>query len=186
MLSKLSRGLYHWVNWKWVVASVVIFACFIAFILPWQAAKSEEVTGSGESPDTSFLYSANDLYQMAEQYGEEGRSAYIQARFTFDLVWPIVYLFLLLVLLSILYRVIPPENRWRRLNLLPVGGWALDMLENAGASLTMYRYPVHTPVVAELTPIFTLLKWCLISASFAALVPGIILSIFHYARTNRG
>ncbi|WP_458461673.1 hypothetical protein [Paenibacillus sp.] len=172
-------------KWKWVVAAVVVFACFIAFILPWQEAKSEEATGGGQSPDSSFLYTANDLYQMAEQYGEAGRSAYIQARFTFDLIWPLAYLFLLVVLLSILYRVLPVKSRWRWVNLIPVLGGAMDMLENIGASLIMYRYPERTPVLAELTPIFTLLKWCLIYASFAALVPGVLITVLYYIRRRK-
>ena len=86
MLGRLSSGLYKRINWKWVVAAIIIFACFIAFILPWQSEKLKEVTGGGESPDSSFLYSADELYQMAEHYGEAGRSAYIQGRFTFDMI----------------------------------------------------------------------------------------------------
>jgi uncharacterized BrkB/YihY/UPF0761 family membrane protein len=185
VLSKVSKWFYQRVNWKWVVASVAVFACFIAFILPWQAAKSEEATGEGHSPDSSFLYTANDLYQMAEQYEEAGRSAYIQARFTFDLIWPLAYLFLLVVLLSILYRVLPVKSHWRWVNLVPVLGWAMDMLENFGASLTMHRYPAHTPVVAELTPIFTLMKWCLIYAGFAALIPGVVVTVVYYMRKRK-
>jgi len=55
----------------------------------------------------------------------------------------------------------------------------------SAASLIMYRYPERTPVLAELTPIFTLLKWCLIYASFAALVPGVLISILYYIRTRK-
>jgi len=88
MLGRLSSDLYRYVNWKWVVVAAIVFGCFIAFVLPWQAEKSKEETGGGESPDSSFLYSADDLYRMAEHYGESGRSAYIQARFTFDMIWP--------------------------------------------------------------------------------------------------
>lgn len=185
VLKKVSDWFYQRVNWFWVVAAVVVFACFIAFILPWQAAKWEEATGGGQSPDSSFLYTADDLYQMAEQYGEAGRSAYIHARFTFDLIWPLAYLFLLVVLLSVLYRVLPVKSRWRWVNLIPVLGWAMDMFENVGASLIMYRYPERTPVVAELTPIFTLLKWCLIYASFAALVPGVLIRVLYYIRKRK-
>ncbi|MGN7416144.1 hypothetical protein [Paenibacillus sp. SAF-068] len=185
MLIKASNGFYQRVNWKWVVAAMIVFVCFIAFILPWQAVKSEEATGGGQSPDSSFLYTANDLYQMAEQYGEAGRSAYIQARFTFDLIWPVAYLLLLVVLLSVLYRVLPVKSRWRGVNLIPVAGWAMDMFENIGASLIMYRYPERTPVLAELTPIFTLLKWCLIYASFAALVPGVLITLLYYIRKRK-
>ncbi|MEY8748679.1 hypothetical protein AB9M62_57510 [Bacillales bacterium AN1005] len=184
-MNTLSSWLYDRVNWKWFVSAIVLFACFIAFILPWQAAESKEATGGGESPDSSFWYTADDLYQMAESYGEAGRSAYIYARFTFDLIWPLAYLFLLVVLISALYRVLPAASHWRKLNLIPLGGWACDMLENIGASITMYRYPLRTPVIAELTPIFTMVKWCLIYASFAALVPGVILTIIHYVRVRR-
>lgn len=185
VLNKVSNWFYQRVNWKWVAAAVVVFACFIVLILPWQAAKSEEATGGGQSPDSSFLYTADDLYQMAEQYGEAGRSAYIYARFTFDLIWPLAYLLLLVVLLSVLYRVLPVKSRWRWVNLIPVLGWAMDMLENIGASLIMYRYPERTTVLAELTPVFTLLKWCLIYASFAALVPGVLITVLCYIRRRK-
>ena len=185
MLGRLSSGLYKRINWKWVVAAIIIFACCIAFILPWQSEKLKEVTGGGESPDSSFLYSADELYQMAEHYGEAGRSAYIQGRFTFDMIWPLAYLFLLVVLISVLYRVLPATSRWRWINLLPFLGWGMDMLENVGASLVMFRYPEQTPVIAELTPVFTLLKWCMIYASFAALVPGLLVVAFHYFRKRK-
>ena len=59
------------------------------------------------------------------------------------------------------------------------------MLENVGASLVMFRYPEQTPVIAELTPVFTLLKWCMIYASFAALVPGLLVVAFHYFRKRK-
>ena len=99
------------------------------------------------------------LSSMVKQGGSP-----IQARFTFDLIWPLAYLSLLVVLLSILYRVLPVKSRWRWVNLIPILGWVMDMLENIGASLIMYRYPERTSVLAELTPLFTLLKWCLIYA----------------------
>lgn len=185
MLGRLSSGLYRYVNWKWVVVATIVFGCFIAFVLPWQAEKSKEATGGGESPDSSFLYSADDLYRVAEHYGESGRSAYIQARFTFDMIWPLVYLFLLVVLISMLYRVLPATSRWRCINLLPFMGWGMDMLENLGASLVMFRYPERTSVIAELTPVFTLLKWCIIYASFAVLVPGIVIMVVHYLRNRK-
>ncbi|WP_336765556.1 hypothetical protein [Paenibacillus sp. USHLN196] len=43
----------------------------------------------------------------------------------------------------------------------------------------------RTPVFAELTPICTLLKWCLIYASFAALVPGVVIAVLYYIRRRK-
>lgn len=63
MLGRLSAGLYRHVNWKWVITAIVVFGCFTPVILPWQAEKSKEATGGGASPDSSFLYSADELYK---------------------------------------------------------------------------------------------------------------------------
>ncbi|MEI2282378.1 hypothetical protein [Paenibacillus polysaccharolyticus] len=49
----------------------------------------------------------------------------------------------------------------------------------------MFRYPERTSVIAELTPVFTLLKWCIIYASFAVLVPGIVIMVVHYLRKRK-
>ncbi len=71
----------------WVaLAALVIFMLFTALVLPQQASKAAQETGGAVSPDTSFFYVPDDLYRMAEAYGERGRQAYIRARFTFDLV----------------------------------------------------------------------------------------------------
>ena len=48
----------------WVALSaLLLFLLFTALVLPQQATKSEQETGSADSPDTSFFYSPRDLYQ---------------------------------------------------------------------------------------------------------------------------
>ena len=55
------------VSTGWVALSaLLLFLVFSALVLPQQATKAEQETGSTESPDTSFLYSRKDLYQIAE------------------------------------------------------------------------------------------------------------------------
>ena len=72
-LRRVSRG--------WVAsAALLIFLLFTALVLPQQATKAEQETGSPDSPDTSFFYAPSDLYRLAESYGENGRQAYIRAR----------------------------------------------------------------------------------------------------------
>ncbi|MBO2946039.1 hypothetical protein JJQ72_18835 [Paenibacillus sp. F411] len=180
-----TERLYQMVNWKWVAVAVLVFAGFIAWVLPRQASLSESASGSGESPDSSLWYTSADLYRIAEIYGEEGRAHYIEARFTFDVIWPLVYLGFLTIALTAAYVFLSSGSRWRAVNLLPLGGWGFDWLENLGSSLVMYRYPARTPVIAEMTPVFTLIKWCLIYASFGALVVGIVLSVLHRFRKKR-
>ncbi|UCC86448.1 MAG: hypothetical protein JSV81_16575 [Anaerolineales bacterium] len=175
-LRRLSTG---WMT----LAALLIFLLFSILVLPQQATRAEQATGSPDSPDTSFFYSASDLYRMAEAYGQQGRQAYVRARFTFDLVWPLVYtLFLATAISWILGRTFGPDSPWQRANLAPLLGALFDYLENLSTSLVMLRYPAQTAVVDRLAPLFTALKWSLIGASFALLFGGIGAAIWRWIK----
>lgn len=68
-----------------VVSSLILFLVFTATVLPAQSEKARNQSGES-SPDMSFFFTVDELYEIAEYYGEEGREAYVTARFTFDLV----------------------------------------------------------------------------------------------------
>jgi hypothetical protein len=173
-LCKASKG--------WVTLSALLaFLLFSALVLPQQATKAEQETGSSDSPDTSLLYSSSDLYQMAEAYGEQGREAYIRARFTFDLVWPLVYTLFLTTSISWVFgRAFASASLWQRANLAPLLGALFDYLENLATSLVMLRYPQQTAVVDVLAPVFTLLKWVCLGASFILLCGGVVIAIWRW------
>ncbi len=170
-MSRLSRWLYR-VSSGWVtLAAAVLFFVFTPLVLPGQAARFEAVAGSGPSPDQSFLYSPGDLYRMAESFGAAGRAYYVRARWTFDLVWPLVYTFALVTAVSWLgKRAFSEGSRWRLLNLVPVAGLLFDYAENICASLVIGRYPANTPVFDFLATVFTPLKWLFVGGSFVVLV----------------
>lgn len=175
-LSRISTG---WI----VLTALVIFLLFTALVLPQQATKATQETGGAHSPDTSFLYTPDDLYRMAESYGEQGRQAYIRARFTFDLVWPLVYtLFLATATSWVFGRAFAPCSRWQGANLAPLLGALFDYLENLSTSLVMARYPAQTPVVDTLAPLFTALKWGVLGVSFILLVGGIVVAAWRWVR----
>lgn len=176
MLKSLSGFLYRISN-KWVViVSVFIFLLFMASILPSQSAKAETYSDEAGSPDTSLYYTPDDLYNMAESYGETGRQAYIRARFTFDLIFPFVYGFFLTALISwIGNRLIQQTNRLRLINLFPSFGMIFDFLENISTSIVMTQYPSRATVTAYLATVFTFVKWIFVGGSFALLL-GLVIS----------
>ncbi|GAB4565674.1 MAG: hypothetical protein Fur0017_03130 [Anaerolineales bacterium] len=182
MLARISNTFYS-VSTGWAALfGLVVFVLFMIFVLPQQAEKAE-IYSSGVSPDTSYIYSASDLYQMAEDYGVEGRAAYIYARFTFDLIFPIAYLFFLTTSISwLLTRGLSEGSRWRLLNLFPLTGVVFDYLENTSASLVLGRYPAQTPVVDVLAPIFTAMKWFFVNGSFVILMLGMLLLVWRRLR----
>jgi len=183
VLQRVSDRLRR-VSTGWAALSaLVIFILFAVLVLPGQSTTAEQVAGDAGSPDTSFYYSARELYQMADAYGAEGRSAYIRARFTFDLVWPLVYTAFLVTAIGWVFgNAFRSDSRWQLANLLPLLGALFDYLENVSTSLVMGRYPDQTSVVAALAPIFTSLKWILLAGSFVLLLAGIATAVWRRLR----
>ena len=187
MWKRISDWL-HQVSTGWVALfALVVFLSFSALVLPGQAARAETYTRNAGSPDMSFYYSADDLYQMAELYGKQGRAAYVRTRFTFDLIFPLVYTMFLGTAISwVSVKAFRPDSQWQRTNLVPVLGALFDYLENLSTSLVMVRYPNHTSVVDVLAPVFSLVKWALVSGSFVLLLAGAVVGVWQWNKRRAG
>jgi hypothetical protein len=183
MCRKLSDWLRRVSNGWVALSALVIFLLFSALVLPRQAATAEQETGGAGSPDMSFIYSPGDLYRMAEAYGEQGRQAYVRARFTFDLVFPLVYtLFLVTAISWVNARAFAPDSLWQHANLAPLLGALFDYAENVCTSLVMLRYPAQTPVIDVLAPLFTVVKWVFVTGSFLLLFVGVVAAVWGWIR----
>jgi hypothetical protein len=183
MVVRVSDWL-HRVSTAWVAApALAIFILFMIFVLPQQAAESPSAGLEAGSPDSSLWYTPAELYRMAEAYGDAGRQAYVRERFTFDLVWPLVYGIFLAAAISWFSRqAFAGASLWQRANLAPVLGVLLDFLENVSSSLVMARYPQRTPVVDLLAPVFTLTKWAFVGGSFLLLALVATVSVWRWVR----
>ena len=183
MWKRISDWLHQFASGWVTLSALAVFLLFSVLVLPGQSAASETDTGNAGSPDTSFYYSADDLYHMAEMYGEQGRAAYVRARYTFDVIWPLVYTVFLSTAISWVYgRAFAPASRWQRANLAPVLGALFDYLENLATSVVMVRYPNRTPVVDTLAPVFTLVKWVFVGGSFVLLFAGVAIGIWQWSK----
>jgi len=171
MLRSLSAWLIlHSPGWL-VLLTLGGFIVFTAAVLPRQAAGAAEASAGAGSPDTSFFYSPADLAAMAEAYGAQGRQAYVRARYTFDVAWPLVYgLFLVTSISWLSRRGFPPGSSWRLGNLAPILAVIFDGLENLSTSVVMLRYPEPTQLLAALAPWFTAIKWILVAGSMLLLI----------------
>jgi hypothetical protein len=136
---------------------------FMVTVLPGQAAQSQKY--SGISPDTTFFYRPNQLIGAAEDYGPEGRQAYIYSRWTFDLVFPLVYVGFLATGISWFLRG-QIGNPKMFLNLLPLLAGVFDYLENTATTVVMTIYPEVSNLAAVLASAFSLTKWIFVFVSF--------------------
>jgi len=160
------------------VLSLALFILFLWLVLPSESERSAEVLGSTASPDTSFYYTRSELYQIAEDYGQEGRYFYIDSRITFDIIWPFIYtIFLISGISWIADKIILEGSKVRLFNLVPLGAILMDFLENISNMIIMFRYPIPTDLLASLAGVFTALKWVLVGGSFVILVLAIFLWI---------
>lgn len=176
----------HSVSNGWVAFSaLVIFLLFTALVLPGQTSTVDADYRDPGSPDLSFYYTAKDLYQMADAYGEEGREAYIRARFSFDLIWPLVYaLFLCTAISWIFHKAFVLASVWQRANIAPVLAAVFDYLENISTSLVMARYPSPTAVLDRTASVFTMVKWVLVGVSFALLLVGVVVGVIAWIKAR--
>jgi hypothetical protein len=177
-MTNLSRWIQRLSNGRVALISLIIFLAFTAFILPEQASQARLSTGYDSSPDLSFFYTSDSLYNFAEVYGEEGRAAYVKARFTFDIIWPFVYMVFLSTAISWLFQGIFKDGSiWQLSNLVPIGGMILDYLENISTSIVMIRYPNPSGVIAIVAPVFTSLKWIFVGGGFILLLLGLVIRV---------
>jgi len=178
MPQKISAWLYRIARLGLVLLSAVLFFAFSLSVLPSQSAQVESYSGGAGSPDTTFIYSPADLNRMAEVYGAEGRQAYVRARFTFDLAFPLIYtLFLASAISWLLGQTLPEGSLWRRLNLLPLAAMLLDFMENICAAHVMAAYPAAQPLASALASAATPLKWLSVGGSFLLLIIAMFLFI---------
>ncbi len=176
MFKNIINISYVKIRVTFVFVTLIIFMLFILLILPSEAARSDEYFGDTSAPDTSFFYSAEDLYRTARDFGSEGRAYYIRSRFTFDIVWPLAYGVFLWASIAYFGRGLK-HTIIRYMILLPILAVILDYMENPGASLVMFMYPDRVPVLPSIVAFFTMSKWLTIGASFIVLVSLIICNI---------
>ena len=181
----MRAALERRIGWRSWFVGVAGFVAFLVVVLPAEADRTLEAAGTSETPDTSYLYTAEDLERLAREYGEEGRSHYIRSRFTFDVAWPLVYGFFLQSSLLLASRRTVLRRLPSPVVLLPILVVAFDLLENTSASIVMARYPDPTPIVAQAAPVFTFMKWNLLVASFALVAIGALAGLIDLVRQHR-
>jgi hypothetical protein len=171
----MKQILKNKINGWLVLITLMVFIVFTATVLPYEAARGLEA-GLSESIDTSFLYSPNDLYRIIDLYTRQVRLAYIYQRFSFDLVWPLIYgLFIITTTTYLLQKL--NNNNLFKLIYFPIFAVLFDFLENICVSLLMFIYPTRLNLVAYLASIFTSLKWLTLTYSFIQILFLIVVLI---------
>ena len=97
--------------------------------------------------DLMFFYTPAKAFEMMDKYGEAGRAVYLKIELTADIIYPIIYTLFYGLLLSWLFqRSFKSGSKIQKWNVMPVGAWFFDLLENVGivSILAMYPSKLHS------------------------------------------
>lgn len=175
-MKKLSAFFYR-ISTGWVaLLGVMVFVVFSVVVLPVESTRMDAYSQGLGSPDTSFIYNGNTLLQMAEAYGEAGRSAFLTARWGFDLAFPLIFTLFFTTSISFLFKkVLGGSSKLSLLNLIPLFGLFFDLAENTATSVVMAAYPQVGTWGQFLAPFFTPIKWIFVTFCMFLLFIGLSL-----------
>ena len=182
MLNTISQKFHAWATGWRVFILFLADAIMMGYIMPVAAGIMALAANNSVLPlDLMFFYNPEQAFAMMDKYGEAGRAIYLRIELTADIIYPIIYTLFYGLLISWLFqRAFKPESGMQKWNLMPVGAWFFDLLENVGIVSMLMIYPAKPAVLAWITMLFGTLKW----ASFVVTV-GLVLVGLVRAAMNR-
>lgn len=130
-------------NWKFILPFFLLFCFFTFYLFPSYQTKLTKIAGEELPPlDTRFSYSLQDVKYLFDKFGTEGRELYTIVAGRVDMIYPIIYGVLLILILAFLSRkVFGLYSKWILISLLPIIGMLFDFLENFNTLQLLNQYP---------------------------------------------
>lgn len=151
-----------------ILSNWFIFVFFMIVILPAVSYQSSQM-GLTPSIDTNFSFDPNLIYSILVGYGPSGRAFYLFQRWTFDLVWPMVYGFPIFFTLRLWLRNVN-SSLLKLFVYLPLMAMLLDYLENITYSTMILLYPTEWIALAYFGVFISLLKWIALGVSLISVI----------------
>ena len=158
-MNALLRFLDRISNWKTLLLLLVMYVSFPAYWLKNAGEKIDLLAGKPMGPiDLTQGFDPPRTLGMVADYGPAARAYYAQVESSIDLIYPLVYAFLLAVVLTLLYRR-KPYKPFDGVALLPFVIVGFDYLENATIIYLLNSFPIQSGTVAILCEFSKLGKW---------------------------
>ena len=179
MIEKLSNWLGSIAKGWLVLVLFVADGVFSGYILPGASAKIEAFSGGIGPLDLTFFPAVEKVLSAIAAYGVDGRPFYATIELTADIIYPIVYTFFFSLLMTyLLQRAFRKDSKLQRLNVLPFGAWAFDLLENICILTLLFSFPAQSPLVAGAMSLFNGIKWLFAGASLVMILVAFVTWVF--------
>lgn len=176
MLNTLSQKFHSWTTGWRVITLLVADALMMGYIMPLAGGLIAFAAHASVLPlDLMFFYTPDQAFAMIEKYGQAGRDLYMKIELTADIIYPIIYTLFYGLLLSWLFqRGFKSDSKMQKYNVMPIGAWFFDLLENLGIVSMLAMYPSQTAVMAWLTMIFGSIKWAFFLVTIGLTLYGLV------------
>lgn len=153
---KISK-FFHKLAKSWLILLILFFVFFLLALVIFPAFSSQ--SPKMISLDGPSFYSPQQIFSIIETWGEIGRSLQLWFHLTWDVLVPVLGLFLIGLSISWLtQRGFKPKSKMQKANLVALGS-IFDLLENLCIVILILFYPSNSIIVAWLKTIFTSIKY---------------------------
>lgn len=160
-----------------ILTTWFVFVFAMVVILP-AVSYNASMAGLNESIDTNFSFDPQAIYSILDSYGESGRMFYVRQRWTFDLIWPLIYAIPLFLTLN---RFVLSEHKLKKfIKLTPLLAVLFDYLENIVFTFLALSFPSQFVNLEILGVMLSLTKWVLLMTAMISTLIYSILALFLY------
>jgi len=176
MLNKLSEKFHAWAKGWRVMILFLAEALMMGYVMPVAAGIMALAANNSVLPlDLMFFYTPERAFEMIEKYGEAGRTIYWKIELSADIIYPIIYTLFYALLISWLFqRGFKPDSKMQKWNVMPMGAWFFDLLENVGIVSMISMHPSQPAILAWITMLVGLLKWAFAFVSIGLVLIGLV------------
>ncbi len=139
----------------------VVFLLFVGFILPSVEENIEAFAGKNiEILDLQMGFSVKKGFEILEMYSPRGREIYLLAEISADIMYPLVYSFLLASILFFLVKKAKlTETKFKNLIFLPFMVQLFDYVENIFIVSTLIYFEQQPSTSLQIAALANALKW---------------------------
>jgi hypothetical protein len=175
MLNNISARFYQWTKGWLVLVLLALDAFFAGFLLPMIQRMMQDDQGGVTPLDLMMFSPPAKIFEMISRYDI---AFYRLVELTVDIIYPIVYLFFFGLLISWLFqRGFAANSPMRKLNVVPLGAWFFDLLENIAIVSLLSIYPSQPSGLAWVLIILIHIKWLFAGATILLILIGLVMAI---------
>jgi len=147
----------------YLLTIVLLFGVWLYFTL--QVFPSVEFPFENEELkilDVRLWYSSEDVFELFQNLGNQGRAIYLYQVAVIDMIYPLVYGFLLFLIIRLLSKRYLFFKQHNVSVYFPLFAASVDVLENLNTVLMLYLFPKVIDILCVTGSIFSFTKWLLV------------------------